>query len=140
MSSRQELIITDEEMKVLKNHYYNHRAYTTDAMLDLWHDLVEQIVVAETGSRRKQSRVYKGGCDVTAEPPRPWKTEPQRLYSGTLFPIMSFENMRRNAFRFRRANARPRVTNKNSHTLEIYEALEAKKLGLDEKNATPLKV
>ena len=53
MSSRQELIITDEEMKVLKNHYYNHRAYTTDAMLDLWHDLVEQIVVAETGSHRK---------------------------------------------------------------------------------------
>jgi len=53
---------------------------------------------------------------------------------------MSFENMRRNAFRFRRKSARPRVTNKNSHTLEIYEALEAKKLGLDEKNATPLKV
>ena len=77
---------------------------------------------------------------MTAEPPRPWKTEPQRLYSGSLFPIMSFENMRRNAFRFRRKSARPRVTNKNSHTLEIYEALEAKKLGLDEKNATPLKV
>jgi|TARA_R110002020_G_scaffold233234_2_gene445039 hypothetical protein len=53
--------------------------------------------------------------------------------------IMSFEDMRRNAFRFRRASARPRVTNKNSHTLEIYEALEAQKLGLDEKIATPLK-
>ena len=53
MSSRQELIITDDEMKVLKNHYYNERPYTTDAMLDLLHALVEQIVVAETGSRRR---------------------------------------------------------------------------------------
>jgi|TARA_R100001132_G_C3204827_1_gene50488 hypothetical protein len=55
MSSRQELIITDEEMKVLKNHYYNERPYTTDAMLDLWADLVEQIVVAETGSPLKRN-------------------------------------------------------------------------------------
>ena len=75
-----EIIITDDDMKVLKNHYYNERPYTTDEMLDLWHDLVEQIVKAG------QSRVYKGGCDVTAEPPRLWKTGPQRLYSGPLFP------------------------------------------------------
>ena len=33
-----------------------------------------------------KSRLYKGGCDVKAEPPRLWKTEPQRLYSGSLFP------------------------------------------------------
>jgi len=52
---------------------------------------------------------------------------------------MSFENIVRNDYRFRRASGRPRVTNKNSHTLEIYEAVEAHKLGLDEKHATPLK-
>jgi len=45
--SKQLLIITDDEMKILKNHYYNKRPYTTDEMLDLWHDLVEQIVKAE---------------------------------------------------------------------------------------------
>lgn len=53
--------------------------------------------------------------------------------------IMSFENIVRNAHRFRRAPSRPRVSNKNSHTLEIYEAVRAHKLGLDEKHATPLK-
>ena len=42
-----EIIITDDDMRVLKNHYYNERPYTTDAMLDLWHDTVKQIVNAE---------------------------------------------------------------------------------------------
>tara|TARA_Y100000310_G_scaffold213402_1_gene214353 strand:- start:789 stop:977 length:189 start_codon:yes stop_codon:yes gene_type:complete len=36
----------------------------------------------------------------------------------------------RNAFRFRRAPSRPRTTTKNMHSLEIYEQLEAIKLGL----------
>ena len=50
-----------------------------------------------------------------------------------------FNNIRRHPNRFRKRSARPRVTNKNSHTLEIYEALEARKLGLDEKIARPQK-
>ena len=48
-----------------------------------------------------------------------------------------FKNIRRHPNRFRKRSARPRVTNKDSHTLEIYEALEASKLGLDEKIARP---
>tara|TARA_R100001244_G_scaffold38141_2_gene34575 strand:- start:350 stop:538 length:189 start_codon:yes stop_codon:yes gene_type:complete len=36
----------------------------------------------------------------------------------------------RNAFRFRRAPSRTRTSTKNMHSLEIYEQLEAIKLGL----------
>ena len=43
---------------------------------------------------------------------------------------MSFEKVVRNEFRFRRAPSRPRVTKKDSHTNEIYEQMEAIKLGL----------
>jgi hypothetical protein len=43
---------------------------------------------------------------------------------------MSFDKVMRNEFRFRRASSRPRVTKKNSHTVEIYEQMEAIKLGL----------
>ena len=39
-----EIILTADEMKILRNHYYNKRAFTTDEMLDLWHDIVEQIL------------------------------------------------------------------------------------------------
>jgi|TARA_Y100001951_G_C11289861_1_gene271390 hypothetical protein len=39
-----EIILTADEMKVLKNHYYNDKPFTTDQMLDLWHDIVEQIL------------------------------------------------------------------------------------------------
>jgi len=38
------IILTDDEMKILKNHYYNDKPFTTDKMLDLWHDIVEQIL------------------------------------------------------------------------------------------------
>jgi hypothetical protein len=43
---------------------------------------------------------------------------------------MSFEDMKRNEFRFRKAQSRPRTTTKNMHSLEIYEQMEAIKLGL----------
>ena len=39
-----EIIITDDEMKILKKHYYGNKAFTTDEMLDLWHDIVKQIL------------------------------------------------------------------------------------------------
>tara|TARA_Y100000310_G_C20180410_1_gene577856 strand:- start:139 stop:276 length:138 start_codon:yes stop_codon:yes gene_type:complete len=43
-----EIIITNDEIKMLKKHYYGDMAYTTDAMLDLWHDIVEQIIKDES--------------------------------------------------------------------------------------------
>jgi len=43
---------------------------------------------------------------------------------------MSFRDVMRNEFRFRKAQARPRTSTKNMHSLEIYEQLEAIKLGL----------
>jgi hypothetical protein len=39
-----EIIITNDEVKMLKKHYYGDKAFTTDEMLDLWHNIVEQIV------------------------------------------------------------------------------------------------
>ena len=39
-----ELILTADEMKILRNHYYNERPFTTDEMLDLWYDIVKQIL------------------------------------------------------------------------------------------------
>ena len=39
-----EIILTDDEMRILKNHYYNERPFTTDEMLDLWYDIVKQIL------------------------------------------------------------------------------------------------
>jgi len=39
-----EIIITNDEMKILKKHYYGGLAFTTDEMLDLWHDIVDQII------------------------------------------------------------------------------------------------
>jgi len=53
---------------------------------------------------------------------------------------MSFRDVMRNEFRFRKAQARPRTTTKNMHSLEIYEALEARRQGLDLRIAKPLKV
>jgi|TARA_Y100001951_G_C11289861_1_gene271387 hypothetical protein len=47
---------------------------------------------------------------------------------------MSFkENILRNEFRFRKASRRFKLP--MSHTLEIYEAIEAQKLGLDKEVA-----
>ena len=39
-----EIILTADEMKILRNHYYNERPFTTDEMLDLWYDIVQQIL------------------------------------------------------------------------------------------------
>ena len=39
-----QIILTDDEMKILRNHYYNGRPFTTDEMLDLWYDIVQQIL------------------------------------------------------------------------------------------------
>ena len=44
MRIRRELIITDNEYAILRKHYYGNKAFTTDEMLDLWHDIVEQIL------------------------------------------------------------------------------------------------
>ena len=43
-NNKEIIVITDDEMKILKKHYYGNKAFTTDEMLDLWHDIVEQIV------------------------------------------------------------------------------------------------
>jgi len=53
---------------------------------------------------------------------------------------MSFRDVMRNEFRFRKAQSRPRTSTKNMHSLEIYEALEARRQGLDLRIAKPLKV
>ena len=39
-----EIILTLDELKIIQQHYYGNKAFTTDEMLDLWHDIVEQIL------------------------------------------------------------------------------------------------
>ena len=46
-NNKEIIVITDDEMEILKKHYYGNKAFTTDEMLDLWHDIVEQIVEPE---------------------------------------------------------------------------------------------
>ena len=36
--------LSNDDMKTLRKHYYGDKAFTTDSMLDLYHDIVEQIL------------------------------------------------------------------------------------------------
>ena len=38
------LHLSNDDMKTLRKHYYGDKAFTTDSMLDLYHDIVEQIL------------------------------------------------------------------------------------------------
>ena len=38
------LHLSNEDMKTLRKHYYGDKANTTDSMLDLWQDIIEQIL------------------------------------------------------------------------------------------------
>ena len=51
---------------------------------------------------------------------------------------IKFSELKRNPYRKRRAASRPRVK-ANNHTLGMVEALEARRQGLDEKIAEPIK-
>ena len=41
---RKVLLLDHRDIKILAKHKYAELAYTSDAMLDLWHEIVDQIL------------------------------------------------------------------------------------------------
>ncbi len=60
---RKVLILDRRDIKTLAKHKYQELAYTTDSMLDLWNEIVDQILEQQRG-------VYKGSrpCRRTRAP------------------------------------------------------------------------
>ena len=38
------VVLTDDDLKTLRQHYYGELANTTDSMLDLWQDIIQQLL------------------------------------------------------------------------------------------------